>query len=71
MDGLISLFSFGNFFNHVDSFASEAFLFVTSGGIPAAKSTNGKNRNQDRAADEALESEPEDIEVQNGEGEEG
>lgn len=27
--------SFGNFFNHVDNFPSETFLFVTSGGIEA------------------------------------
>ncbi|OAP58240.1 tRNA pseudouridine(38-40) synthase, variant [Fonsecaea erecta] len=28
---------FGNFFNHVDNFPSEIFLFVTSGGIQATK----------------------------------
>ncbi|KAJ9607087.1 tRNA pseudouridine synthase 1 [Cladophialophora chaetospira] len=28
---------FGNFFNHVDSFPSETFLFVTSGGLEAVK----------------------------------
>ena len=28
---------FGNFFNHVDSFPSETFLFVTSGGFEATK----------------------------------
>ncbi|KIV80247.1 tRNA pseudouridine(38-40) synthase [Exophiala sideris] len=28
---------FGNFFNHVDSFPNETFLFVTSGGIEATK----------------------------------
>ncbi|KIW24791.1 tRNA pseudouridine(38-40) synthase, variant [Cladophialophora immunda] len=28
---------FGNFFNHVDNFPSEPFLFVTSGGVEATK----------------------------------
>lgn len=28
---------FGNFFNHVDHFPSETFLFVTSGGVEASK----------------------------------
>ena len=28
---------FGNFFNHVDNFPAETFLFVTSGGIEATK----------------------------------
>ncbi|KIY00402.1 uncharacterized protein Z520_04087 [Fonsecaea multimorphosa CBS 102226] len=28
---------FGNFFNHVDNFPSETFLFVTSGGIEATR----------------------------------
>ncbi|EXJ72842.1 tRNA pseudouridine38-40 synthase [Cladophialophora psammophila CBS 110553] len=28
---------FGNFFNHVDNFPTETFLFVTSGGIEATK----------------------------------
>lgn len=28
---------FGNFFNHVDNFPSETFLFVTSGGVEATK----------------------------------
>ena len=28
---------FGNFFNHVDNFPAETFLFVTSGGIDATK----------------------------------
>ncbi|EHY58152.1 tRNA pseudouridine synthase A [Exophiala dermatitidis NIH/UT8656] len=28
---------FGNFFNHIDAFPSETFLFVTSGGIEATK----------------------------------
>ena len=28
---------FGNFFNHVDNFPSETFLFLTSGGFEATK----------------------------------
>jgi tRNA pseudouridine38-40 synthase len=28
---------FGNFFNHVDNFPSETFLFVTSGGYAATQ----------------------------------
>jgi len=28
---------FGNFFNHIDNFPSETFLFLTSGGIEASK----------------------------------
>ncbi|CAG7935669.1 unnamed protein product [Penicillium olsonii] len=30
---------FGSFFNHIDHFPAEYFLYVTSGGIPAAKLT--------------------------------
>ena len=33
---------FGNFFNHVDNFPEDAFLFVTSGGIDATKVNSGK-----------------------------
>ena len=32
---------FGNFFNHIDNFPAETFLFVTSGGIDATKASNG------------------------------
>lgn len=28
---------FGNFFNHIDHFQNNFFLYCTSGGIPAAK----------------------------------
>ncbi|OJJ31009.1 hypothetical protein ASPWEDRAFT_31695 [Aspergillus wentii DTO 134E9] len=31
--------AFSSFFNHIDNFPQEEFLFVTSGGIPAAKPT--------------------------------
>ena len=37
---------FGNFFNHIDNFPDEAFLFVTSGGIEATKVKKDK---QDRS----------------------
>ena len=30
---------FGNFFNHVDNYPSETFLFVTSGGIAATQTS--------------------------------
>jgi hypothetical protein len=33
---------FSNFFNHVDNFPDEAFLFVTSGGIDATKAKKDK-----------------------------
>ena len=29
--------SFSSFFNHIDNFSQEEFLYVTSGGIPAAR----------------------------------
>ena len=44
--------SFGNFFNHIDNFQSEVFLFVTSGGIPATK-TNNLGNDQRRTGAEA------------------
>ncbi|ERF75508.1 hypothetical protein EPUS_08322 [Endocarpon pusillum Z07020] len=62
---------FGNFFNHVDNFASEAFLFVTSGGITATKAAGRNSGDKDVSIDPALESEPENETVRNGEGEEG
>lgn len=43
---------FGNFFNHIDNFPADVFLFVTSGGIQAAASNRpGKH---DSADDQAL-----------------
>lgn len=45
-DGLIRD-RFGNFFNHVDNFPDEAFLFVTSGGIEATKPGEGKRTVKD------------------------
>jgi tRNA pseudouridine38-40 synthase len=42
---------FGNFFNHVDNFPAETFLFVTSGGIEATKTRieGGAGRAQQKA----------------------
>lgn len=62
---------FGNFFNHIDSFRHNTFLYVTSGGIPASKDEQAtKDTSEaDKAALAEVESEAED-EVVNG-GEEG
>jgi hypothetical protein len=62
---------FGNFFNHVDNFANEAFLHVTSGGIQATKSAGNKNLFKDKSIDEALGSEIDEGEIRHGDGEEG
>ncbi|EEH17158.2 tRNA pseudouridine(38-40) synthase [Paracoccidioides brasiliensis Pb03] len=64
--------SFGNFFNHIDTFPEYAFLFVSSGGIPASKgppNTPGAQMSG-KAALKEVESESED-EVVNGEEEGG
>ncbi|KKZ62428.1 tRNA pseudouridine38-40 synthase [[Emmonsia] crescens] len=64
--------SFGNFFNHIDTFQENAFLFVTSGGIAASKAranTAGAPIMCGKAALKEVESESED-EIVNG-GEEG
>lgn len=46
---------FGNFFNHVDSFPNETFLFVTSGGIEATKTPiAGAGENKTRELGHAL-----------------
>jgi tRNA pseudouridine38-40 synthase len=67
---------FGNFFNHVDDFANEAFLFVTSGGIPAASRNTGVEGVTEKEVsmnpiDAGLESEAEGEGGRNGEGDEG
>jgi hypothetical protein len=66
---------FGNFFNHVDNFPDEAFLFVTSGGIEATKVKKDK---QDRntikdafIAVDASDSEDEELGLSNAEDGEG
>lgn len=38
---LTDLRSFSSFFNHIDHYAQEEFLYVTSGGIAAAKPALG------------------------------
>ncbi|KAK7895121.1 tRNA pseudouridine synthase 1 [Exophiala xenobiotica] len=40
---------FGNFFNHVDNFPNETFLFVTSGGIEATKTPINAHENSSQA----------------------
>ncbi|KAG5297801.1 tRNA pseudouridine synthase [Histoplasma ohiense] len=61
--------SFGNFFNHIDTFQDNAFLFVTSRGIPASKPSGGsaKAPMSGKAALKEVESESEDDLVNGGE----
>ncbi|KAK2744677.1 tRNA pseudouridine synthase 1 [Onygenales sp. PD_40] len=60
--------AFGNFFNHIDTFQENSFMYVTSGGIAASKPTKtGPAQMSDKAALEQIESEPEDEVVNNGE----
>ncbi|OJD18365.1 tRNA pseudouridine(38-40) synthase [Emergomyces pasteurianus Ep9510] len=63
--------SFGNFFNHIDTFQENTFLFVTSGGIAESKAraNTAGAAISGKAALKEVESESED-EVVNG-GEEG
>ena len=53
---------FGNFFNHVDNFPNETFLFVTAGGITASKlsTTESKNYTTAEEATNAVEVESDD-----------
>lgn len=44
---------------------------MTSGGIPATKSTGNKSRDKDASIDAALGSEPDEADVPRGDGEEG
>ena len=66
---------FGNFFNHVDNFPDEAFLFVTSGGIEATKVKKDKqDRNTIKDAFVAVDvsdSEEEELGLSNAEDGEG
>ena len=66
---------FSNFFNHIDNFPDEAFLFVTSGGIEAAKARKdeqSKSRIQDALfAVDASDSEEDGCGLNDGEGGEG
>ncbi|EXJ89226.1 tRNA pseudouridine38-40 synthase [Capronia epimyces CBS 606.96] len=45
---------FGNFFNHVDAFPNETFLFVTSGGIEATKTRVKAEEAEGSKAEHAL-----------------
>ncbi|KMU75595.1 tRNA pseudouridine synthase 1 [Coccidioides immitis RMSCC 3703] len=64
--------AFGNFFNHIDTFREDSFLYVTSSGIPVAPegaTPSTTETGKDKEALAEVESESED-EVVNG-GEEG
>jgi tRNA pseudouridine38-40 synthase len=58
------LYRFGNFFNHLDNFNGDDFLYLTSGGIPAAKPADEKGQ---RATLAKAESESEDEVLDGGE----
>lgn len=60
---------FSNFFNHIDNYANDTFLFVTSGGIPATKGKKGHEGNM--PLDPALDSDQDEKMVRTGDGEEG
>ena len=66
---------FGNFFNHVDNFPDEAFLFVTSGGMEATKvkmDKQGRSTIKDAfVAVDASDSEEEESGLSNAEDGEG
>lgn len=69
--------SFHTFWNHIDSFPQEAFLYFTSGGIPVAKlpptargpaNASKKDQQAEREVLEEVEGEPEDeVPPENGE----
>ncbi|KAE8138289.1 pseudouridine synthase [Aspergillus pseudotamarii] len=72
--------AFASFFNHIDHFPQEEFLYVTSGGIPAAKPTTQpsaatedaqKGRKSQREALAEIEAESEDEGNLPNNGEEG
>ncbi|PGH23648.1 tRNA pseudouridine(38-40) synthase [Polytolypa hystricis UAMH7299] len=59
--------AFSNFFNHIDTWQENTFLYVTSGGIPASKSATakegggkGEKKDNNAAALAEVESESED-----------
>ena len=66
---------FGNFFNHVDNFPDEAFLFVTSGGVEATKikkDEQGKSTAKHNVvAVDASDGEEDEIGLDNAEDREG
>jgi tRNA pseudouridine38-40 synthase len=61
---LTSLHSFGVFFNHIDHYPANTFLYLTSGGIAASQVTDGATKSKKgETSEEALagiESEPEE-----------
>lgn len=46
--------SFANFFNHIDHFPAESFLYLTSGGIPASQVSAGTKSENVKAEEQAL-----------------
>lgn len=52
---------FGNFFNHLDNFNGDDFLYVTSEGIEAAKPSLGPRKATLAKAELAAESEDEVV----------
>ena len=75
---------FGNFFNHVDNFPSNTFLFITSGGLEASGEADGveagvggvstgakKGKNENKVSMTELDSEDENEGVRDNAGDEG
>ncbi|KAL9113526.1 MAG: hypothetical protein Q9227_002263 [Pyrenula ochraceoflavens] len=63
---------FGNFFNHVDTFQSRAFLFVTSGGLQATQGVISEKDTKPEATPTAgIESDEEDEDQGLGVGQDG
>jgi tRNA pseudouridine38-40 synthase len=64
---------FGNFFNHVDNFPAETFLFVTSGGVEATKTKieGGAGRAQQKAMVDDEDDEDGGVGVKDEAGDEG
>lgn len=58
-------YRFGNFFNHLDNFNGDDFLYLTSGGLAAAKASLGPQKATLAKAESASESE--DVVVDGGE----
>lgn len=60
-------YRFNNFFNHVDTYAENIFLYVTSGGIKAAQAPSTNEAQKEKAALAEVESDSEDEVVDGGE----
>jgi tRNA pseudouridine38-40 synthase len=68
------MFRFHIFFHHIDNYRTNAFLWVTSTGIPAARQAPGKGEGKGEVGGEAttlVESDSEDEADGNSENEEG